>query len=382
MTAQGPKFVMVRSVADTGRMKFTRLREALGDRLLVVPARHSDLKRWVAADRARKGLVPGPPEPHHFAEAEGNVLRKVAQYPMLGRLDWLRQAYHASKARHAQLAEARLREIWKTWPDAIALVHNGFNLPDSALADVAGPGRRIFLENGYFRGTVQADPQGINADNTLPRDPDFYRAYQPDERPLDLVPSVRVSKHGKDEVDALPGTYVFVPFQVESDSQITRQSPWIADMMAFHAELARLADRLPALTFVVKEHPNTRRLVKPRVTPHPRVLFRNGADTAALIAGASRVMTINSTVGIEALAVGKPVLVLGEACYGIEGLVQRAGSSDATAAALGKPPPDPDVDLRQRFLHYLYYHFLLRDDGVPDGRDAEEVLREVLARSA
>ncbi|MCJ8272053.1 MAG: capsular biosynthesis protein, partial [Psychrosphaera sp.] len=55
-------------------------------------------------------------------------------------------------------------------------------------------------------------------------------------------------------------------------------------------------------------------------------LFANENNTQELIENAEAVITINSTVGLESLLLGKKVITLGNACYNIEQLVLHADS--------------------------------------------------------
>jgi len=372
------RFVMQR----TGR--FAPLREGLGDRLVTFDGRWSAVWRHMVRTHGlreawRRRL--SPPAPVFVAQAEGNVARKVRRLPELARLPGFVAAYARRKAKHAEFLTDMLERLLADLPEPVAVVYNGSYVPDATLAAVAGAGRRVYIENGYFRGTIQADPLGINDDNSLPRDPGFYLRYQPDDRPLDMVLDTRDPKHGVQAAVGLPAGYVFVPFQVDSDSQITLHSPWVGSMAAFHGLVVEMAEALPDRVFVIKEHPHSRRTLSGRVAAHPRVIFQNGRNTQELIDGAGGVLTINSTVGVEALARGKPVAMVGRACYRIEGLVRAAENAEGLRTALSDLPDwRPDERLRRHFLHYLYYRFLLRNEGLPDGRDAGEVLLEVLRR--
>ena len=87
-------------------------------------------------------------------------------------------------------------------------------------------------------------------------------------------------------------------------------------------------DKYPDINFVIKEHPSYRRSVIGKVTPHANIHFANGHPTPELIANADAVVTLNSTVGIEALVLEKKVITLGLAAYNIEGLVLHSIDPD------------------------------------------------------
>jgi len=100
------------------------------------------------------------------------------------------------------------------------------------------------------------------------------------------------------------------------------------------------------------------------------VIFANGHVTSELIGGAEAVVTLNSTVGIEALLLDRPVIVLGRACYDVAGLVLRAGDAAGLDAALAQLPGwRPDPKLRRQFLGWLWNRYLVRAryDALPAG---------------
>jgi capsular polysaccharide export protein len=132
--------------------------------------------------------------------------------------------------------------------DRVALVFNGFLAPNATVELVARRlgMHRLFMENGFFPGTVQADVRGINGLSSLPREPDFYDTLSADDLgdAWPAVFEVREPKLGRDNSeDSLPEDFIFVPFQVPSDMQILALSPWIKDMHHLHKEIARLACR-------------------------------------------------------------------------------------------------------------------------------------------
>jgi len=74
-----------------------------------------------------------------------------------------------------------------------------------------------------------------------------------------------------------------------------------------------------------------------------------------LIAKAKAVVTINSTVGVEAFCWNKPVVTLGKAFYGGRGLTHAIGRHDRVADALAAIQWEEPFNQREReeFLGYL-----------------------------
>lgn len=298
-----------------------------------------------------------------FPLAAGNVQRKLIRLPWLAKVPLFMPVYKSGKSLGATLSGAAIDAALADHPDHVVLIWNGSMHPDTVAADrCARLGRpALFLENGFFPGTLQADPKGVNALSSLPRDKDFYLNWSPTEgASLPQHLGQRASKVAHDDSGPLPHHYLFAPFQVPSDMQITRLSPWVPDMEAFHAALCAAADANPDAHFVIKEHPSFRRSIKSNVLQHPRVSFHNGMPTPDLISRARAVVTINSTVGMEALVLDKPVIVLGEAIFGVDELTLVCRDQAALNAATARVTTwVPDPVLRDRFLRYINAEFLI-----------------------
>lgn len=251
-------------------------------------------------------------------------------------------------------------------PTATIVVFNGYLMPDSILVAVARQRKRpmVFLEKGFFPATLQCDANGINHQSSLPRDPAFYRPFDPHE--LGEKPTALVKRQSKlkDEGPAsLPERYVFVPFQVPSDMQILALSPWIRDMRHLYDEILALAQAEGRTHFVIKEHPSFPLSIRGEVKAHPRIHFANHHDTQSLIEGADAVITVNSTVGLESVLLEKKVITLGLAPYDIEGLVLKADSGPDLLATFRKLETwSPDAELRERVIRYIQNVFLLQGE--------------------
>jgi len=228
----------------------------------------------------------------------------------------------------------------------------------------------IYLENGVLPYTTAVDPQGINADNSLPRDAGFYRALaaipaKETTRSLEVRAAVP-GKHGQGAgLGTLPERYIFAPFQVDSDTQILMQSPWIRDMRRFFTLLVRAFKQLddPQLHLIFKEHPSSASEYPDlhRIAAREeRIHIVNNQLTQDLIEHAECIVTINSGVGIESLLFDRPVIVTGRAFYRIPGLVLTADSEPALLQALHEVRTfTTDPLLRRNFLHYLETQYLV-----------------------
>ena len=262
-------------------------------------------------------------------------------------------------------------------PDAVAMWNGGHRYCALLASMCEERVLRLYFENGLLPGTTTLDSQGVNYRNSVPRDPEFYRSYAeryPERlncvRSVALVP--RDAKRQSKSVE-LPSSYIFIPFQDDWDTQIRLFSPWIRNMRELFA-FAELVAQRSGTVVVLKEHPSSRvkypDLVK---RASSKVIFANGNSTQELIENADCVVTVNSTVGLESILLAKPVLVLGEAFYAVEGVAARAQSAEEALALLEKLPAwGLSEELRQAFISYL------RDEYCLPGRwqdaDAEHYL--------
>jgi capsular polysaccharide export protein len=295
-----------------------------------------------------------------------NLLRRQIRLPQIYTIPVVKSLYGLFMLLRARLQAALVTSYFEEHPDARALVFNGYLMPDS-ITKVVGEalGRRaLVLENGFFPGTSQADSAGINFDSTLPRDPSFYAWVSRQisgERPRELVS--RPSKQKAAELVQTSPRYIFVPMQVPSDMQILKHSPWIADMKHFYEVIYRLAERQPEWRFVVKEHPSFPLSIQPHVRPHSRILFANHNETKKLIKDADAVLTVNSTVGLEGLVLGKKVITLGNAPYNVNGMVLQARNDEDLHTAMAKLAIwSPDLSLIDTFIRYVHNIFLVPGD--------------------
>lgn len=262
-----------------------------------------------------------------------------------------------------------------------------------------------FGENGYLPGTMQLDPIGVNAAasfgpahtdlgeilalawtdrerETLHRLLDGYRRGEriapqvPRPRGLGASPLAYVHqalldlrnreprRHANRLVPRPPGPlperFVFFPLQVCQDSQLTVHSPVYGNRLddAIADLVAALAEAAPDTRLVVKLHPADRHKTDydPVIRRFPEVTWLDGGDVRRILPAAAAVVTVNSTVGLEALVFERPVIVLGNAAYGFDGLVHRVTDRAQVPAALAQAlhqAPDPETVFS--YLLFLYF---------------------------
>ncbi|AJD46877.1 capsule polysaccharide biosynthesis [Isoalcanivorax pacificus W11-5] len=255
-----------------------------------------------------------------------------------------------------------MRDVRQARPDALFMLNGAHYKQRVVTAWIKEQGiQTMFLELGCLPDTMALDARGVNFDSEVPRDPAFYRAYQPSGEPVTDKLVRRPPRKPVGDPITLPAHYVFVPFQVYDDTQILIHSPWLRDMEALYDALLQSVEALPPdHVFVVKEHPTSKRDYRALHDRHPRILFANANDTQALIEHAALVITINSTVGIEALLLGRPVLTLGNAFYNIDGLVSHADNVAQLREVVSAPGQAPfDPGLVRHFVAWLHERYLV-----------------------
>lgn len=251
---------------------------------------------------------------------------------------------------------------------------------------VIGTTRTLFFENGAFPATTTVDAKGVNYGSSIPRNPDFY--LQREQSAVRSIPQHLTERKPRKELGTvvvakpLPERYIFVPFQVDSDTQIVEYSPWIKNMAHLYDVLREVSDSAGdgPLVFVIKEHPSSKNDYAYLHGLHMNIVFHNQANTQSLIEKADAVVTINSSVGFEAILLNKPVITLGNAFYNIEGLALHADDGAALKNyCYNFSAPDPE--LRQAFLNHLYGNYYIQGDW----RDADashiEAIRKVISNT-
>ncbi|WP_212523818.1 capsular biosynthesis protein [Actibacterium sp. MT2.3-13A] len=295
------------------------------------------------------------------------------------------------------------RRYFAGHPGRVAMCWNGLTGSRRAFMegarDAGAP--RLYAELAPFPGRVTLDPEGVNAANSVPRDPQFFRDWAAGApgrqgegwRRLGANLTARASRRadvtqGGAEALADVGPFLFVPLQVPNDSQITLFAGWVRSVEGMLAALAEASENLPEGWHVrIKEHPSARAsladpLAAAVARAGGRLVVDNRTDTFEQVKASSGVITINSSVGLQAFFHDKPVIALGEAFFAIEGLVHVADSPGRLAALLRAPGGlGFDPALRAGFMSYLdqVYYPRVTEDAAGNLAIAPEDARARLA---
>ena len=127
--------------------------------------------------------------------------------------------------------------------------------------------------------------------------------------------------------------YYLFPLQLDYDFQIVAYSPFNGIAHSINHVLASFARHAaPDALLVLKEHPwdpalkNWERILAREATKlgiAHRVRYLRGGHLDSLIQHAQGVVTVNSTTGMRALYLGRPLVVLGEAVFDVPGLTYQ-----------------------------------------------------------
>jgi capsular polysaccharide export protein len=295
------------------------------------------------------------------------------------------------------------RRHFAAHPQDVAVAWNGLGGQRQAFLMGARDAGAATLqaELAPFPGRITLDPVGVNAESGVPRDPGFFRTWAAADparlgdgwRALGAGMTARPSR--RSDVGQSAGTlpdapFLFCPLQVPSDSQVTLFAGWCGGMEGFLDALGLAARRLPEGWHLrLKEHPSARTALGPRLAPllaEGRVVLDNATDSFAQLAASQAVVTLNSSMGLQAFFHDKPVVVLGRAFFALPGLVCPIDDATALEAAFAAPQRlGFDPALRAAFMNWLDQVYYPRFDwpgGVADLPAFAAKLAEARAQAA
>eukprot|EP00913_Durusdinium_trenchii_P033378 g31247.t1 len=189
------------------------------------------------------------------------------------------------------------------------------------------------VEHGYLRPDwLTVEPDGMSAYSRFPQAPEVVRAL------AEGTPAVSAGKLFSSSFL----TYALYDLAYHLPNAVIRS-------FAQHAPVdARLLFKVHPIDNGLSRWPQTIGSLAKQLGVAERVYVADGGDTDALIARAAGVVTVNSTVGLTALGLGKPVIALGSAIYDIAGL-----TSQQSLATFWTDPSAPHPALYDAFVRAL-----------------------------
>ena len=256
---------------------------------------------------------------------------------------------------------------------SVAVVWNGLNGTRKAFMDGArdAGARTLFFELSPFPGRITVDPKGVNFDNSLPREIGPYLSWAKKTNNFDSWSKVtaqikqRQSKKpllSVEQKDLLDQPFCFLPLQVPGDSQLRLFGGEFKTVEAVIEAAANGARALPDGWHVrIKEHPSACRSFKDLIDKHshPKLVLDNTTDTFKQVRLSRAVVTVNSSVGLEAMFFEKPVIVLGQCFWSIPHVAIKCENRKSLEHLL-KTPEQLSFDIKERgaflsFLTEIYY---------------------------
>lgn len=161
--------------------------------------------------------------------------------------------------------------------------------------------------------------------------------------------------------------YFVFPLQLNGDAQVTHRSPF-ADMRAALDEIVRsFALHAPSEThLLIKNHPLDTgfvdyvkyiRRLESELDVAGRLHYVETGSLPRVLVNARGVVTVNSTVGMAALDLGRPVKALGTAIYDIRGLASQCAMDE-----FWNDPGAPDPEVAWAFRAVVIHSTQLRGE--------------------
>lgn len=178
----------------------------------------------------------------------------------------------------------------------------------------------------------------------------------------------------QEEIIGSGASYFLFPLQLDADMQVRLYSSFSGIPESIVHVLGSFAKAAPVeFKLVVKNHPLDNGLINYKgyvsrlsqaLGIANRVIFLDGGDGKRLIQGSGGVVLINSSMGLEALNLGKPVYRMGNAVYGISGLA--LSEDDMPLDEFWNSPRCADPELLRDFVKVLRANALISGNFYTD----------------
>ncbi len=319
--------------------------------------------------------------------ARAQAAQAAAKQPITGWLGGVQKTFYAWRYNG-------VRAYFERHPDHIAVVWNGLDGSRRAFIEGArdAGARTLIFELAPIKGRITCDPVGVNQANSLPRQIDFYldwakksgvnlSAWKDYRFQITQRQPGRTKPQQSDS--SVDGRYIFAPLQVPGDSQLRLFGGNFRTVPDFIDALVAAAEGLPeGWHLKIKEHPTAEVSFSDLIIGRSKkVVLDNQSDTFALVQGAEGVVTVNSSVGLEAMFFDKPVVACGECFWAIDGVAISAKSLPDLKGWFENPSLlGYDAEARAALLSYLLEEYYLPLD--PIGRDVSEAIRRRIRKNS
>ncbi len=277
------------------------------------------------------------------------------------------------------------RALFSANTSLVAVCWNGLNGTRRAFMDGAkdAGARRLFFELAPFPGRITVDPNGVNFENSLPRTIQpyldwFSKSGLPEDgwRAIGKTIRQRAPLHPTVEnstaATGLDTPFLFVPLQTPGDSQLRLFGGNFSTVEGFIKAIGEAATYLPQGWHIrIKEHPTADVTFADLILSYQKngVVLDNSTDTFVQVAASRGVITVNSSVGLEAMFFDKPVLACGKCFWAIDGVAVAAPDIRALSQLFLRPGEmNYDHTARTAFLSYLLDEYYIAIQNADIGR--------------
>ncbi len=285
------------------------------------------------------------------------------------------------------------RKYFRDRSEVVAVAWNGLN--GSRYAFMVGAfdagNKRLFFEEAPLPNRITVDPVGVNFTNSLPRKISPY---------LDWMSNTNISpnawrKVGKKITQRIPSTlpkesaivapplsepFLFVPLQVPNDSQLRVYGGNFCTVDCFIQAIFEASKALPSGWHMrVKAHPSSQESIDVHFLNKngASVFLDNTTDTFKQVAASRGVITVNSSVGLEAMFYDKPVIATGKCFWGIQGVAYTASTTKALTVLISESEKLTfDINARNAFMNFItevYYPEIMTSDNQSFSCSTKEV---------
>ena len=253
--------------------------------------------------------------------------------------------------------------------DAVALVWNGLNGSRYVFAQAAKDAgcRTLYFELAPLPDRITVDPSGVNFNNMLPRSAkpylDWWTHQGKPETWRGVAKQITQRQGASPPEDAVSGipplteNFIFAPLQVEGDSQLRLFGGDFKTVGSFVDGLIEASKALPKGWHLrIKEHPDNHGRFAEKIAKdgNSQVWLDNRTDTFEQVRASQLVITVNSSVGLQAMFFEKPVVACGECFWAIDGIASHTPERRAFLTLFRSPTRVQFVpEARSAFLEFL-----------------------------
>ena len=146
---------------------------------------------------------------------------------------------------------------------------------------------------------------------------------------------------------------IFVPLQMHNDTVTLLWCDWVKSVKNFQNIVVNLAKDNPEYLFIIKNHPNEQYKY---IVNEDNIKIADDLHYKDCIDHSDCVLTINSSVGLQAMMWDKPVIIVGKAFYQNNNLNRKAKNTEDIKSLVNNLVC-PCKESVKKFIYYLKFKF-------------------------